>query len=394
MIYLDYAATSWPKPASCIHALEHFITSVGSNPKYSLHQQARVGEDLIDNARKNVAKILGVKNYSNVIFTLNATEALNKVLWGNVDRGHRVLASRLEHSSVTRPLSVIKKRRRIRIERIGDIETGIISPEHVYEACRKEPANLLVIAHASNVTGTIQPVEQIVQAAHENNCLVLVDASQTAGVLPMKTDKWDVDFLAFSGHKHLLGPMGVGGFYVADPDKLEPVIVGSAGYFDFSDEIPLDLPYRFEAGTPNAPGIAGLGASCEGLLEKGIQNIRKDQQFLIKKILEEFSRIPGVIVYGPSDPRMRVGVISFNIGDLHPCEVGEYLDQKFEIMVRTGLCSCHWANEICGTIPDGVVRASLGYFTKEDDVELLIEAVGMIATEMPRSICSQASQAT
>lgn len=394
MIYLDFSATSWPKPASCIHALEHFIAKVGSNPKYSLHTQARAGEDVIDQARKNVADILGVSNYNHVVFTLNATYALNKILWGHTDRGHRVLASRFEHTSVTRPLSIIKNRRRIKVERIGDPKTGIISPDHVHEACRKETADLLVVSHASNVVGTIQPIEKIVQAAHENNCPVLVDAAQTAGVLPVKAEKWGVDYLAFSGHKHLLGPMGVGGFYVADPDKLKPVIVGSAGHFDMSDEIPADMPYRFEPGTPNAPGIAGLGASCEGLLEKGIPAVRKEQLALIKKVLTAFAKIPGVKVYGPTDPKMRVGVISFNIGNLHPCEVGEYLDQKFEIMVRTGLCSCHWANEVTGTMPDGVVRASMGYFTKEDDIELLIEAVGMIAVDLPRSICTQMSQAT
>jgi selenocysteine lyase/cysteine desulfurase len=212
--------------------------------------------------------------------------------------------------------------------------------------------------------------------------------------LPIKADKWEVDYLAFSGHKHLLGPMGVGGFYVADPDKLEPVIVGSAGYFDVSDEIPQDMPLRFEAGTPNAPGIAGLGASCEGLLEKGIPNIRREHQALTQKILDEFSMIPGVKIYGSMNAKNRVGIIAFNVGKLHPCEVGEYLDQKFDIMVRTGLCSCHWANEMTGTIPDGVVRASIGYFTKEDDIELLIDAVGIIAQDMPRSECAHLSQAT
>lgn len=389
MIYLDNAATSWPKPATCIHAMEHFIAKIGANPKYSLHQQARIGEDVMDEARSNVAKILGVKQAKHIVFTLNATEALNRILWGYADRGFRVLASRYEHASITRPLSILKKRRRIKVERIGDPVTGIISPDHVHEACENNPANLLVLTHASNLTGTLQPVDKIVSAAHEHGCAVLVDVAQTAGVLPIKADKWGVDFLAFAGHKHLLGPMGVGGFYVADPDMLEPVIVGSAGPDDASDEIPTSMPSRLEPGTPNAPGVAGLGASCLGLLDKGVSNIRKEHQRLTKKILDAFKDVPGLKIYGPTDVRKRTGIIAFNIDELRPCEVGEYLDQKFEIFVRTGLCSCYWGNELIGTIPDGVVRASLGYFTKDDDVELLIEAVGMIAEDLPRSRCSK-----
>jgi cysteine desulfurase family protein len=383
LIYLDYAATSWPKPAACIRAIEHFIAEIGSNPAYSLHRRARRGDDVIDQARSEVAFILGVKNPENVIFTLNATEALNRVLWGYLERGNRVLASNFEHASVTRPLAALKKRRGIKIERIGDPVNGIIKPEHIHEACAKKPARLLTITHASNVTGTVQPIPEIVKAAHENNCAVLVDTAQTAGVLPVEAHKWGVDFLAFSGHKHLMGPMGTGGFYVRDPDNLAPVIVGSTGYFDDCDTIPDTMPQKFEPGTPNAPGIAGLGASCKALKEKGVSNIRKEQQALTGRVIKAFKDIPGVRLYGPTDPRKRVGVIGFNIGKHHPSEVGDCLDQKFDIMVRTGLCSCHWANELTGTKPDGVVRASLGYFTKEEEVDLLIDAVAMISEELP-----------
>jgi len=366
--------------------MEHFIAEVGSNPAYSLHRRAREGDDVIEEARCNVADTLGVRHHSNVVFTLNATEALNRILWGFVDRGFRVLASHFEVASVTRPLAMLKRRRRITVERIGDPKTGIISADHIHEACRKTPADLLVFTHASNVTGAIQPVKELVKAAHEHRCAVLVDVAQTAGVLPIEAEKWGVDFLAFSGHKHLLGPMGVGGFYVAEPDRLEPMIVGSAGYFDDCDEMPSTMPHRFEPGTPNAPGIAGLGASCKAIRDKGIGKIRKEHQELTGRILSAFKATPEVVVYGPTDARKRIGVIGFNINNLHPREVGDCLDQKFDIMVRTGLCSCHWANELTGTMPDGVVRASLGYFTKQEDVDLLIEAVGMIAQEAPSGL--------
>ncbi len=154
-----------------------------------------------------------------------------------------------------------------------------------------------------------------------------------------------------------------GGFYVADPDILPPVVVGSTGYFDDCDEMPGTMPHRYEAGTPNAPGIAGLAACCRALLDKGIGEIRKEQVSLIRHVLKSFREIPEVKFPGPTDARKRVGVIGFNIGKLHPAEVGSFLDQKFDIMVRTGVCSCHWANEITGTMPDGLVRASFGYFT-------------------------------
>jgi len=387
VIYLDYAATSWPKPAACIRAIEHFIAEIGANPAYSLHKRARKGDDVIDHARSDVAWVLGIKDPNLVVFTLNATEAINRILWGFLDRGHRVLASNFEHASVTRPLALLRERRGIRIERIGDPSTGIITPDHIHLACEKKNARLLTFTHASNLTGSIQPVKEIVKAAHEHNCAVLLDTAQTAGVLPIEAVKWGVDFLAFSGHKHLLGPMGTGGFFVADPDNLEPVIVGSTGYFDDCDSIPSTMPHKFEPGTPNAPGIAGLGASCRALREKGIKNIRREHQDLTKRIIKALSNTPGVVLYGPADSRKRIGVIGFNIGKLHPTEIGDCLDHKFDIMVRTGLCSCHWANQLTGTMPDGLVRASLGYFTKEEDADLLIDAVGMISAEQHNLSC-------
>jgi cysteine desulfurase family protein len=387
VIYLDNAATSWPKPIVCIRAMEHFLTDIGSNPWYSVHQRARKGNEIIEQARKDVAWVLGVANPNNVVFTLNATEALNRVLYGFYSPGDRILASRLEHTSVTRPLAALKKGHRVRIEKIGDLETGLITPEHIHQACKKESAQLLAVTHASNVTGALHHIDELVKAAHEHGCAVLVDAAQTAGTVPLEADKWGVDFLAFSGHKHLLGPMGVGGFFVADPDKLKPVFVGSAGYSDASDEMPLDMPRRYEPGTPNAPGIAGLGASCKAIRDKGVPEIKKNAQDLTKRVLKAFKSMPGVVVYGPTDARKRIGNIAFNVGKMNPKEVGDCLDKRFEIMVRTGLCSAPWAHECIGTMPHGVVRASLGYFTKEEDVDLLIDAVGMISADAPKPEC-------
>jgi cysteine desulfurase family protein len=387
VIYLDYAATSWPKPLVCISAMEQFLAELGSNPYYSQHNRAKKGDNVIENARHDVAWVLGVDHPEHVIFTLNATEALNRAIYGFYSPGDRILASHLEHMSVTRPLANLAKAHRVKIEKIGDPSTGLITADDVHKACEGKPAKLLCVAHASNVTGMIQPVEEIIEAAHKHKCAVLLDTAQTAGVIPVKAEKWGVDFLAFSGHKHLLGPMGVGGFYVADPDRLKPVFVGSTGYQDSSDEMPKELPHRYEPGTPNAPGIAGLGASCRAIKEKGLKEIQKNNQELSRKVLKAFKEIPGVKIYGPTDPRKRVGNISFNVGKMKPADVGDCLDNRFEIMVRTGLCSSHWANETLGTCPDGVVRASLGYFTDEEDVDLLIEAVGMIAEDAPSPEC-------
>jgi cysteine desulfurase family protein len=383
MIYLDNAATSWPKPLACVRAMEHFLAEIGSNPWYSHHQLARKGEDVIDSARRDVAWVLGVSRPEHIIFTLNATDALNRTISGFLQRGDRVLASQLEHASVTRPLAACKKSRKIKVDRIGDKTTGLISEDQIHEACEQEKAKLLVVSHASNVTGAMQAIPELTRAAHEHGCAILVDVAQTAGVVPIKAEEWGVDFLAFSGHKQLLGPMGVGGFFVSDPDRLEPIIVGSGGPSEATDEMPLNMPYRFEAGTPNAPGIAGLGASCRAIREKGIGEIRKNHTDLTRRILKAFKDMPGVQIYGPTDARKRVGVIAFNVGNMKPQDVGNCLDYKFEIMVRTGLCSSYWANEAIGTMPDGVVRASLGYFTKEEDIDLLIDAVGMIIEDSP-----------
>jgi len=361
--------------------MEHFIAEIGSNPSYSLHKRARQGDDAIENARRLVANILGVTETPNVVFTLNATQALNQVMWSFIDRDYQVLASNFEHASVTRPFAMLAKRRGLTVRTIGDPVTGIVKPEHVHKACKRKKAHLLVINHASNITGIIQPVKDITEAAHEHGCLVLLDAAQTAGVLPIEAEKWGVDFLAFSGHKHLLGPMGVGGFYVADPEKLSAFFTGSTGYFDDCDEMPSTMPHRYEPGSPNAPGIAGLGASCGLLDKKGIKKVRKTQVELTRKALTALKKIPEVTLYGPSDARKKVGIIGFNIKKLHPIEVGDILDHKFDIMVRTGLCSCHWANKFTGTMPDGLVRASMGYFTKEEDIDLLIDAVHMIVED-------------
>lgn len=372
---------------ACIQAMEHFLAEAGTNPWYSIHKRARKGDNLIEQARADIAWLLGISNPRHLIFTLNATDALNRILYGVLQRGDVVFASHFEHASVTRPLAVLRKERGIKVFRIGDKKTGIISEEHIREAFERKSAKLIVLSHASNVTGAIQPIEQITRAAHEHKCAVLVDCAQTAGILPVKAAKWGVDFLAFSGHKHLLGPMGVGGFYVADPARLKPVIVGAVGHWDYSDEIPSSLPHRYEPGTPNAPGIVGLGASCRAIKEKGIDNIRKNQQFLLKKIISAFKKIPGIKIYGPLNSKERVGLISFNISQMQPQFVGDCLDNRFDIMVRTGLCSAHWAHEALGTEPDGVIRASFGYFTKEEEIDLLIEAVEMVAQDAPHPKC-------
>jgi cysteine desulfurase family protein len=381
VIYLDYAATSWPKPAACIRAIEHYMADIGCNPSYARHQMAIKGEAVIEEARGDVAWLLGVSEPKNIIFTLNATEALNRVLCGFLKPGDRVLASRLEHCSVTRPLADLCENRGIKVERIGDKETGIISPDDIHEACEKKPARLLTVTHASNVTGGIQPIDKLASAAHEHGCAILVDTAQTAGVIPIRADKWGVDLLAFAGHKHLLGPMGVGGFYVRDPEHLKPVIVGSAWHSDSGDSMPDKPPQRYEAGTPNAPGIVGLGASCRAIREKGIPSIHREHESLTRHILAELKKVPGVKIYGPTSAKNRVGVISFNVGKIPPERVGIRLDKSFDIMVRTGLCSCPWAHEHLETLPDGAVRASLGYFTKKEEADLLIEAVNMIAAE-------------
>ena len=381
MIYLDYAATSWPKPAACIRAMEEFLVDMGSNPSYSRHQRAIKGEEIINQARKDVGWVLGAKNPEHVIFTLNATSALNLAINGFLKPGNRIITSNFEHCSVARPLVLLAKKHGMKIERIGDPKTGVITEEDIHKSLEKEPANLFAVVHASNVTGTIQPIDQLVKAAHSHGCAVLLDTAQTAGVLPINADKWEIDFLAFSGHKHLLGPMGVGGLYIRDPEMLDPVVIGSTGYFDSDDNMPECLPNRYEAGTHNAPGIAALGATCRAIREKGIASIRKDHQDLTRRVIQAFGKIPNLKLYGPTDARKKVGVLSFNIEKLKPEDVGNRLDTRFDIMVRTGLCSAHWAHESLGTLPDGVVRASLGYFTKEEETDLLIEAVEMIASE-------------
>jgi len=380
MIYLDHAATSWPKPASVMVAMSNFLERAGGNPGRSGHRLSISAGRLVYDTREAMAEFLGVHDPLRVIFTLNATHALNIALLGLLNPGERVVTGGMEHNAVMRPLRELEKRG-IRVEVIPAEKDGSLSPS-AFAAALKEKARLVVINHASNVVGTIAPVKEIAGLAHAAGSLVLVDAAQTAGVLPIDLSDMGIDLLAFTGHKALQGPPGTGGLVLNDsfdPTSLRPLVRGGTGSRSEYEVQPDDLPDRFESGTPNGVGIAGLGAGLDWVKERGLDALRAHELSLAAHLYEGLANIPGVVGYGPANPVLSTAVISFRVVGKRVSEVGFRLDEDFDILCRVGLHCAPAAHRSLGTFPEGTVRLALGPTTTLDDIHTTIAAVERIA---------------
>jgi cysteine desulfurase family protein len=377
-VYLNNAATSWPKPDCVYEAVERFLRHYAASQGRGVYRKSREATTIIENCRQAVARLFKIRDPSRVIFTKNCSEALNLAIKGYLRVGDHVITSSMEHNSVWRPLKTLEKRGIISLTEVRCNLRGEISLDDVRKAIRPE-TRLLVFTHASNVTGTIFPLAELAEIAHSHNALLLVDAAQSAGVVPIDVESLGIDLLACSGHKGLLGPQGTGILYIAPGIDLEPLIEGGTGsnsLFPFQPEV---LPDRFETGTPNGPGLAGLGAAVEFVLKIGVEAIRKKEVQLTAFLLDHLSKIPGVIIYGPCNPEAQVAVISFNIQDVNPEEVGTVLDEVYEIMVRTGLHCAPRAHQTIGTLDRGTVRVSPGYFNTEEDLQYFLDAVREIS---------------
>ncbi len=296
-------------------------------------------------------------------------------LKGLLKRGDHVLISAIEHNSIVRPLRFL--------ERIG-VETETVpvrTPDYAItaEALReriKKNSRMIAVLHASNVIGSLQPLKEIGLLAKEKGLAFLVDAAQTAGIYDIDVREMNIDFLAFAGHKGLMGPMGTGGLYIGARVKgIEPLRHGGTGTISESETQPDSLPDRFETGTPNTPGIAGLLAATKFILKVGTKNIRSHTKQLTGKLLEGLSNIKGLEVYGPNNPEKQAAVVSFNIKGMDPSAVGEILEKKFGIIVRTGLHCSPLCHRTIGTFPKGTVRISAGYYNTEKDIEAAIKSV-------------------
>ncbi len=371
MIYLDNAATSHPKPPRVYERVDAVLRNWSANPGRSGHAMAIEAARIIFETRESVARLFHIANPDRIVFTPNATGALNLAILGTLQPGDHCVTTNMEHNSVVRPLHALEQRG-VTVTRAAtnpDAIAGAINPR----------TRLVAVTHASNVVGEINPIAEIIVAAHARGVPVLLDAAQTAGSVPIDTGALGVDLLACPGHKGLLGPQGTGFLYIAPHINPEPILFGGTGSRSDLEDMPDFAPDRYEAGTLNTPGIAGLGAGVEFLIERGVDQIRAHEVALIDQLMNGLESIDGVTIHGPRDPQRKTGVVLFTIDGIDPAEIGDRLDSEFGIAVRVGLHCAPGAHRALGTFPLGGVRLSPGYFNTAEDVERAVEAVSRIA---------------
>lgn len=428
MIYLDHAATSWPKPPEVLAAMRDFLERAGGNPGRSGHRLSVEAGRIVYDAREAVADLFNAADPLRVIFTLNATHAINIALHGLVRPGDRVVTTGIEHNAVMRPLRAMEKPRQ---------PTPLSSPQHpalpyagrtggapppfpareggpgglgaspggegeaegidlaiipcgrdgtldlaAAEQLITPGTRLVVLNHASNVMGTILPVAQVAKLAHRAGALLLVDAAQTAGAVPIDMQVLGIDLLAFTGHKALLGPPGTGGLVIGervDTGEMAPLLRGGTGSRSEFEIQPDDLPDKFESGTPNGVGIAGLAAGIRYVLQHGVAAIRGHEMALARGLVEGLAAIPGVTVYGPADPAQRTATVSFTVAGRRVSEIGLRLDEEHGVLCRVGLHCAPAAHRTIGTFPEGTVRFAAGLSTTPAEVQQAVAAVAAIA---------------
>lgn len=384
MIYLDNAATSFPKPESVYAGMDAFARTAAANPGRAGYRLALEAEAMIDATRRLVARLFGAPRPERVVFTLNATDALNMAIAGVVRPGDHVISSVLEHNSVNRPLERLARRGSITLTRVPAGSDHVIDPDAVLRAWT--PATKLVaVTHASNVAGTVQPVAAFGRIARERDALLLVDAAQSAGVVPIDVQADAIDLLAFTGHKGLLGPTGTGGLVVGERADVAPWREGGTGGDSSNAVQPDELPYRLEAGTPNVVGIAGLCAGVAYLVERGLEAVAAHERGLVAAFVDALERPEAFSFYG-ADVALRersgagrVGLLSFNLAGFLPDELAAILDADFGVAVRSGLHCAPYAHRHLGTFPAGTVRVSPGPLTPLDDVLAAAAALNELA---------------
>jgi len=378
VIYLDNAATSYPKAPGVAAAMVNALTQAGGNPGRSGHAMTVAAQGVVDATRRRLAALLGAPDPARIAFTCNATDAINQALFGLLRPGERVITSRMEHNALARPLAELAGRG-VAVDSVAAAPDGSIDLDDLARALRASPARLVAMAHASNVTGCILPAREVAQLAHRHGALLLLDAAQTAGVLPLDVAEMEIDLLALTGHKGLLGPPGTGALYVASGIKLTPSRFGGTGIQSEDEQMPEELPERLEAGTLNSVGLAGLGAALRFLSERGVAAVRAHEMALTGRLLAGLQDIPGLCIHGIADPVLQVATVSISLRGWEPIDLAAVLDSSFGIAVRAGLHCAPAAHRKLGTFPGGTVRLSAGCFTTEDDIEQTLRALDQLA---------------
>ncbi len=377
MIYLDNAATSFPKPPETITFLNDFVNNVGGNPGRSGHTLSVEAARIIFDAREKLTDFIGMKDSERLIFTQNGTEALNLAILGLLNENDHVVTTSMEHNSVMRPLEFLRLHRGVSYTAVQCSSEGFLDLEDLKRSVKKD-TRAVIINHGSNVAGTLQPIELIKELT--GDALLIVDACQTIGSVPLNMEETGIDVLCFSCHKSLFSIQGVGAAYIRKGIELTPLKFGGTGSRSESIEHPVFLPDRYESGTPNTPGIASLLGGLTFIGNIGIESIAAKKSALLEMLTKGLRDIEGIVVYGhkTSGPRSNIAVVSFNIDGKLASETGYELNKR-SIYTRVGLHCCPAAHHTMGTFPRGTVRAAPGYFTEEKDIRSFLEAVREIA---------------
>ncbi|KHF40066.1 aminotransferase class V-fold PLP-dependent enzyme [Halalkalibacter okhensis] len=375
MIYFDHAASSYPKPEQVAFAMHEAVTSYSANPGRGGHKLAEQAGNVIEQARKKIATLFHAPSKKHVWFYQNATMALNQAILGfPFQEGDHVVATMFEHNSIIRPLEKLVLEKGISITYVEPNEEGIIDVRQ-FEDAHTEKTRMVAISHASNVTGAVVSIKDVGKFAKKEEIVVLLDASQTAGTIPIDMESDGIDLLAFAGHKSLLGPQGTGVLLSKGDYNLSPLVVGGTGSQSELLHQPQSWPNRYEAGTLNTPGIAGLAAGIDAVIEMGIEAIWEHEKELMDHFIKGLAGISGVTSYGPSDLSKRVAVIPFEIEGIASHEAAMILDEHYQIAVRAGMHCAPKTHETLQTSENGLVRVSFGPYNTIKEVDTLLEAI-------------------
>ena len=375
LIYLDNAATSYPKPEEVYTFMDSFYRDFGVNPGRSGYDLCMETGALVDQSRKMLADFFNGNDATRLCFSYNSTDALNLVIFGMLEQGDHAITTTLEHNSVLRPLYHLSKLNGVEVDYIPFDTNGFVDPED-FRRKIKTNTRLVIVNHASNVIGTVQPVEAIGRICRECGVALALDASQSAGKVPINIEQSHIDIVAFTGHKSLLGPTGIGGLYVREGIDIRHTRAGGTGVRS-AQRMHLDeYPYRLEYGTGNVVGIAGLHAGLNWIQEKGIEKLYDHEMKLTRMLTDGLKELDGVSLHCQDNLTDHISVISFNIDTLEALDAGTLLDGEYNIACRTGLHCAPLVHEQLGTAQNGgSVRMSIGPFNTEDDIKTAIEAV-------------------
>lgn len=379
-VYLDNASTTFPKPKRVVDSIYNFLTSIGGNPGRSNHDNALNTNRLLLEARETISEFFNYPLLENVIFTNNITTSLNVLINGSLSQGDHVITSSMEHNSVLRPLFNLQNQNIINLDIVKANKFGFLSVKDIENKINVN-TKMIVLSQASNVNGSIQPIKEIGELCKKNNIFLILDSAQGAGVLDIDFKDLNLSALAFTGHKSLFGPQGIGGFIIDESLNAicKPLILGGTGSLSHSIDQPSFLPDKFESGTLNMPGIVGLMEGIKFINKEGINAIYEENSFLRNSLINELSNMNDVILYEDvNNNHNHTSCISFNIKNIDTAELSFILDSDYGIKNRSGLHCAPLAHKSIGSFPSGTVRLSLSYFNNNSDIDYTINSINKI----------------